>query len=111
MSSRARAASRYAGRGLRRRLGTPIRAACGMLSKGHAARTVRLINLYATPELLILIADELDEFSIRHDLLINPHGERLDVRLRILDRDVKRKTAERGACKSLCKFCLTAVRT
>src|SRR4051794_24598723 len=43
---------------------------------------------------LILVADEFDQFLIEHDLMTDPHGEGLRVRLRVIDRDIDFHVAE-----------------
>src|SRR5262245_8130810 len=34
---------------------------------------------------VVLVADELDDLLVGHDALVAPHGERLRIRLRIVD--------------------------
>src|SRR6185503_21309737 len=43
-----------------------------------------LVDFDSATELLILVADELDELAVRHDALIDAHRPRLRVRLRIV---------------------------
>jgi hypothetical protein len=47
-----------------------------------------LIDLDHLAELLVLIADELDQFLSRPDPEIDAHGPRLGVRLGIVDREI-----------------------
>jgi hypothetical protein len=53
-----------------------------------------LVDLHTAPELLILVADELDRLLVDDDALVDADGERLRVRLRIVDRDVDFQLAE-----------------
>jgi hypothetical protein len=53
-----------------------------------------LVDLHTAPELLILVADELDRLLVDDDALVDADGERLCVRLRIVDRDVDFQLAE-----------------
>jgi hypothetical protein len=47
-----------------------------------------LVDLDPSTKLLILVADRLDRLLVHHRALVDADGERLRVRLRILDRDV-----------------------
>src|SRR4030095_369239 len=70
----------------------------------------QLIDLDATPELLVLVADELDQLLIGQIALIDPDGPRFRVRLRIVDSYVDLQVPERGAADALSEFRLPAVR-
>src|ERR1700730_15690158 len=69
------------------------------------------VDLDASPELLILVADELDRLLVHHRALVDADGERLRVRFRVLDRDVDLELAEDRAAEALREFRLIAVRT
>src|SRR5215471_3600848 len=69
------------------------------------------VDLHPPAKLLVLVADELDELGVRHDLLVDADREWLRVRLRIVDRDVDFEPPERGPAEALCELGLLAVRT
>src|SRR4029079_18270750 len=68
-------------------------------------------DLDAPSELLVLVADELDQFGVGEDLLVDADRERFRVRLRIVDRHVDLEAAEGGAAEPLGELRLLAVRT
>src|SRR5215471_2044047 len=74
------------------------------------ARAGASVDLDPPPELLILVADKLDQLGIRHNLLIDPHREWLCVRLRVIDGDVQRQSAECWPREAFGKFRVAAVR-
>src|SRR5262245_26392354 len=73
-------------------------------------RSLRLIDFHTSPELLVLVADELDHLLIHSDSLVDSDGERLRVGLRIVDRDVDLELAEDRPPESLGELRLLAVR-
>src|SRR5690606_13653458 len=60
-----------------------------------------LIQLDPTAELLVLVADELDELLIGQEPLIDAHRPRFRVRLRIDDREVDLQMAVRRTPEAL----------
>src|SRR4051812_47058524 len=54
------------------------------------------LDLHSTPKLLVLVTDELDELVAHHHLLIDPHGERLGIRLGIVNREIDFQFPECG---------------
>ena len=71
----------------------------------------RLVDLDARPELLVLVADELVRFFVGQEALVNTHGERLGVGLRIFDCNVDLQLAECRTAKPLDEFRLITVWT
>src|SRR5262245_19553300 len=69
------------------------------------------VDLHVTSELLILVTDELDEFVVHHQLLIDAHGERPCIRLGIFDREIDFQLPEGRTTEALGEFHLIAVRT
>src|SRR4030095_8926299 len=65
-------------------------------SEREAFRRARSIDLDLSPELLILVADELDRLLVHRHALIDADRERLRVRLRVLDSHVDFELAEEG---------------
>src|SRR5215472_7683282 len=61
----------------------------------------RSVDFHAPPELLVLVADELDELVVRRDLLIDAQRQRFRVRLRIVERDVDFQLAVAGPANAL----------
>src|SRR5204862_7874809 len=110
--------SRCGDRDPRRRC-TAIRAALGHAEQmagpdersGYSRTVTESVDLDSPTKLLIFVTDELDQLRIGHDLLVDPHGERLRVRLGVLERDVDRQAAEARACEPLSKSCVPRVRT
>src|SRR5688572_3324557 len=74
-------------------------------------RSSALVNLHSSPELLVLVADELDHVRVHLNLLIHPHSERLRVRLRVVDGDVDFETAETRSTVALGDHRLISQRT
>src|SRR5580765_4345394 len=68
-----------------------------------------LVDLDLSSELLILVADELDQLRVGQDLLVDPDGKRLGVRLRIVDGDVDLEPSECRPPETLGEFRLLAV--
>ena len=68
----------------------------------------QLIDLDALPELLILVADELDRFVVQESL-IDADRERLRVRLGVVNRHVDFELSEHGTAESLSEARLVAV--
>src|SRR5688572_547282 len=55
------------------------------------------VDLDAPPELLVLIAHELDHVGVHLNLLIHANRERFRVGLRVVNRHVELETPEAGA--------------
>ena len=60
-------------------------------------------------ELLILVADEFDQFFLRPDSEINAHGPRLRVRLRVVDRQIDLQLTIAETTEALGEFRTPAV--
>src|SRR5262245_4923454 len=71
----------------------------------------RSIDLDPAPELLILVADELDRFLVHCYPLIDTDGERLRISLRIRDRHVNFKLAKNRPAEAFGELRLATVRT
>src|SRR5262245_12755861 len=69
-----------------------------------------LVDLDAAAELLVLVADELDQLLVGQVALIDPHRPWLGVRLGVLDRHVDLQAAEVQAAEALGDLGLAAVR-
>src|SRR5688572_26565275 len=69
------------------------------------------VDLDLLPELLVLVADELDQLFIGQKALIDADGPRLRIRLRIFDRQIDLQVVERRTTEALGEFRLVAVRT
>src|SRR5215470_4196396 len=80
-------------------------------SQKQEASSETSVDLHPPAKLLVLVADELDELGVRHDLLVDANRERFRVRLRIVNRDVDLEPAEGGPVESFREFGLLAVRT
>src|SRR5262245_27266541 len=70
----------------------------------------RSVDLDLSPELLILVADELDRLLVRHDALVDAHRERLRQRLRIVNGHIDLELAAHLTTEALGELRLTAVR-
>src|SRR5262249_36769644 len=69
------------------------------------------VDFDSVPELLVLVADELDQFLIGKISLVHTDSERFRVGLWIFNRDVDLEMTERRAPDSFGEFRLLAVRT
>src|SRR5262249_13962802 len=69
------------------------------------------VDFDAVPELLVLVADELNQFLVGKVALVYTNSERFSVGLWIVNRDVDLEMTERGAPNSFGEFHLLAVRT
>src|SRR3954451_2357900 len=68
------------------------------------------VELDAPPELLILVADELDDLVVWRDLLVDAERDRPGVGLGVLEGDVDFQFAVSGAAEALDEFRLLRVR-
>src|SRR5262245_65426071 len=65
-----------------------------------------LVDFDPSPELLVLVADELDHLGVHLDLLIHSDGERLGIGLWIIDRNVDLEPAKTRPSIALANRCL-----
>src|SRR5438876_10382053 len=79
-----------------------------MSNARHAVAT--LIDLYPPFELLVFVADELDQLLVDQNALIDAHGERFLVSLRVVDRHVDLQFPEHWAAEAFGDLHLLAVR-
>src|SRR5262245_10061413 len=70
----------------------------------------QLVDLDATPELLVFVADELDQLLIGQIALVDANGPWLRVGLRIFERRIDLQVAERGAPNALSELRFPAIR-
>src|SRR5262245_53832069 len=70
-----------------------------------------LVDLDTAPELIVLVANELDQLLIRQKALINAKRKRFGVSLGVFDRNVDLQPAESRTAKAFHKLRFTAVGT
>jgi hypothetical protein len=79
---------------------------CALLS----AAGKRSVDLHTAAELLVLVVDEPNRLLVDENALVDAHGERLRVGLRVLDRHVDLQLSESRPPEALGELHLLAVR-
>src|SRR6185436_2940211 len=69
------------------------------------------VDLYAVPELVVLVADELDQFLVGENALVYTNSERFRIGLFIFNRDVDLEMTEGRPPNAFREFRLLAIRT
>src|SRR5262245_53742331 len=69
------------------------------------------VDLYAAPELVVLVANELDQFLVGEKALIDTNSERFRIGFWIFNRDVDLEMTEGRTPDAFREFSLLAIRT